>query len=653
MKRLLLALAAIMAVAGSARAQEASVTQRPVPIGGTDIRSLPDHYQVPPPPPFGANLFSPQVAVMLQQQANAAASRSGERPFQVSGPQRGGLLDSWPASGAGINLQGSTAAAAAAAGVAGGVGTGGTGGDTGGGGGTGGGNTGTAPQGVGGGVGGGNSFSSSSSRMIPATGVQPYAGGTMVDPNYVLQPGDVTQIHLYGATTLDQVAPVDGNGDVFIPTVGPIHVAGTTVGNLQATVQEAVRSVYTRGVSIYATVGAAQPIEVYVTGAVLSPGQYALPPTKSVIAFLQLAGGVDSDRGSYRDVRVLHKGREIARIDLYDFLLTGALPALSLHGGDTIVVGEQGPTVTVSGDVRAPFRFELKKPYLGSQLVTLARPYPDASNAGLIGVRDGAPKSIYFKLGEFTGTELHDSDIVTFIADVPSAVMTLQVEGRIQGPTTLVVRREATLMDVLSYLPVDPYFADIASIYIRRRSVAQAQKQSIDDAVARLERTVVTTPVIAADQATMRQQESEMVFKFADDLKNVMPEGRVVVARGGKVADIRLEDGDVIVVPSRTDLVVVSGEVGVPQSLVYTRGAPATQYIASAGGFTERGDKSRILVMKASGEAVVGADPPVTAGDRIVVFPQPDNWVLPVVKDITDIIYEVAVGAGVLAAFRQ
>ena len=376
MKRLLLALAAIMAVAGSARAQEASVTQRPVPIGGTDIRALPDHYQVPPPPPFGANLFSPQVAVMLQQQANAAASRSGERPFQVEAVLAAGRT---ARSLGRRRAPASTCKAvprrrAAAAGVAGG------GrcrrqraGDTGGGGG--GGNTGTAPQGGGGGgggVGGGNSFSSSSSRTIPATGVQPYAGGTMVDPNYVLQPGDVTQIHLYGATTLDQVAPVDGNGDIFIPTVGPIHVAGTTVGNLQSRVQEAVRAVYTRGVSIYATVGAAQPIEVYVTGAVLSPGQYALPPTKSVIAFLQLGGRVDPDRGSYRDVRVLHKwardradrslrfSAHRARCRRFP-VSTAATPSWS---------AEQGPTVTVSGAMCGRRSgSELKKPYLGSQLV--------------------------------------------------------------------------------------------------------------------------------------------------------------------------------------------------------------------------------------------------------------------------------------------
>jgi protein involved in polysaccharide export with SLBB domain len=634
--------------AGFALGQDLT-TQKPVPIGGNDIRSLPSRTSLPPP--FGANLFSPQAAVTLQRQANASAARAGGSPLQVAGPgaqgRGGSLYSAWPSA------QGGMPQTAAGAAGAGGMGTrGGQDGDTGG----------TGGIGTGGDTGGGgmaasnpsmsSTFSSPSSQPIPATGVQPYAGGSMVDPNYVLQPGDVTLIHLYGAVTLDQVSPVDGNGDIFIPTVGPVHVAGTTVANLQGTVQAAVRAVYTRGVATYATVAAAQPIEVFVTGAVIAPGQYALPPQKSVIAFLQIAGGVDPDRGSYRDIKIVRKGKEVASVDLYDFLLTGRLPSASLHNGDTIVVGQQGPTVIASGDARAPFRFELKPPYLGAQLIALARPYPDASNIALLGVRDGTPRSIYMKLQALAAFALRDSDVVGFTPDVPSDVMTVQVDGRILGPTTLVVKREATLMDVLSYLPVDRYFADIDSVYIRRVSVAQAQKQSIQDSVDRLQRQIVTQPVIAAEQAQMRAAESEVLFRFADQLKNAQPEGRVVVSRGGQVADVRLEDGDVIVVPSRTDLVVVSGEVGVPQSLVYTKGASATQYIASAGGFTDRGDRSRLLVLRASGEAVTGHDPPILPGDRIVVFPSPDNWTLPVIKDITEILYEVAVGAGVVATLH-
>ena len=103
-----------------------------------------------------------------------------------------------------------------------------------------------------------------------------------------------------------------------------------------------------------------------------------------------------------------------------------------------------------------------------------------------------------------------------------------------------------------------------------------------------------------------------------------------------------------IVVPSRTDLVIVSGEVRVPQSLVWIRGAPIDQYIDTAGGFTERADTGKLLVIRPSGQTIVGSHPPILAGDRIIVLPSPDNWALPFIKDITQIIYQIAVGVGVL-----
>ncbi len=149
----------------------------------------------------------------------------------------------------------------------------------------------------------------------------------------------------------------------------------------------------------------------------------------------------------------------------------------------------------------------------------------------------------------------------------------------------------------------------------------------------------------------MRQQEAEIIFKFAAQLTNVKPEGRLVVQHNGRPANVRLEDGDVIVVPSRTDLVLVSGEVRVPQAMVWVRGADVGRYIATAGGFTERADTLNLLVIRQSGETIVAAHPPVRPGDEVIVLPSPDNWALPFIKDITQIIYQVAVATGVALRF--
>jgi protein involved in polysaccharide export with SLBB domain len=464
----------------------------------------------------------------------------------------------------------------------------------------------------------------------------------------MIAPGDVLQVHIYGATTLDQQVTVDGNGEIFLPSVGPVHVAGITAGELQAAVSAAVASVYQKNSQVYVTLSTAVPINVFVTGAVMSPSQYSLPSTASVITFLQAAGGINPTRGSYRDIQILRDGRPIATADLYDFLLRGRLPSVRLRDRDTILVRQQGPTVAALGAVRGVFRYEIEKPRTGEELIALARPLADATHVSLLGIRGGRPESFYFTLSAFRSVPLRDGDIVTFSPDVPTGVMTVKLDGRIDGPTTLVVSRTATLLDVLAYVPVDTYFADTSSIYVRRLSVAQAQKKSIDDALHRLESAVVTSPTITAEQAQMRQQEAQIIFTFGKQLADVQPEGRLVVSYDGHLSNVRLEDGDVIVVPSRTDLVLISGEVRVPQSLVWIRGAPVGQYIETAGGFTERADTSNLLVIRPSGQTIVGSNPPILAGDRIIVLPSPSNWALPFIKDITQIIYQVAVGVGVL-----
>jgi hypothetical protein len=343
----------------------------------------------------------------------------------------------------------------------------------------------------------------------------------------------------------------------------------------------------------------------------------------------------------------LRDGRPVAAVDLYDFLLHGRLPPLRLQERDTILVGAQGATVAAEGDVSGEFRYELTRPENGAQLVALARPYPDATRASLVGIRTGRPAAFTYGLAEFAHVAIENGDVVTFTPDRPANVMTVKFDGRIDGPSSLVVTRQTTLFDVLPYLPIDSYFSDTSSIYVRRVSVAQAQQSAIEDALQRLKAAVVTSPTITSEQAQMQQQEAQVIFQYADQLSKVKPEGRLIVQHQGQLQNIRLEDEDVIVVPSRTDLVLVSGEIRVPQAIVWVEGADSRHYIETAGGFTERADESRVLVIQPSGETVVGSDPPISAGDRIIVLPAPSNWTLPLIKDVTQIIYQIAVAAGV------
>src|SRR5690606_15743200 len=176
------------------------------------------------------------------------------------------------------------------------------------------------------------------------------------------------------------------------PSVGPVPVQGATSGELDARVKAAIREVYTDNVSVYTNLQGVQPVAVFVTGFVQSPGRYAGNPRDSVLYFLDQASGITDASGSYRNVRVLRDGAAIAEVDLYDFLREGVLPRPQFQDGDTIVVGARGAVVAVEGDVAEPFHYELTGGSLtGADLLELAELKPGVTHALLRGVRDDGP----------------------------------------------------------------------------------------------------------------------------------------------------------------------------------------------------------------------------------------------------------------------
>lgn len=469
-----------------------------------------------------------------------------------------------------------------------------------------------------------------------------------LDPNYQVIAGDKISLRMWGEATANEVLPVDANGNVFIPDVGEIHMVGTRAADVSSKIKAAVNKVYKDGVDVYANLltASTKEVTVFVTGSVIRPGQYAGLPDDSVLAFLHQAGGVDPKRGSYRQVLVKRGQQRVASMDLYDFVNNGTLPKLLFRDGDTIVVRPQGSMISVEGDTRNNYRFEfLGNSINGSQLVKYARPDSSVTNIAVSGTRDGLPNSSYISYEQFLRTRLYDGDSVRFVTDAPTPVMDISLEGSHLGNSYLAIKRGSRLQEVLDYVSVDPNEADIGNIYIKRKSVAIEQKKNIDEALRRLERSVLTAPASSDGEAAIRAKEAELILKFVERASTVRPEGKIVVSDRGKVANIRMEDGDIIVIPPKSDVVMISGEVQVPQSVVYATNASLKDYIAQAGGFTERANEETLMVVKPNGKVIMGSNPSVAAGDQIMVYPRLDTKDMQFTKDLVQIVYQIAVAA--------
>lgn len=495
---------------------------------------------------------------------------------------------------------------------------------------------------------------SSGEVLPPAYGANLFAGGyetertDSLNDNYLIAAGDKINIWLWGAVNFSNLVTVDNQGNIFIPEIGPIKVKDVPASQVNALVVSKIKRVYVKNVNVYVNLLTSTPISIYLTGPVIRPGQYAGMASDSVLYFLKRAGGIDPERGSYREISILRNNHKIATIDLYDFIRSGILPKVSFKDGDVILVQPQKAAITVTGGVRNPFRFELEdSTTLGKKLAIYSRPLEKVSHVGVVGNRVSGPISLYMPYNDFLKFSLKDGDKVLFSDDLHAHVIDVKLAGSYLGPSYFAVNKQTRLYELLSYIPIEDPLANHQSIYILRESVAQKQKEMLDESLNRLERSVFTAPASSDGEAAIRAKEAEMVLRFTERARKVVPLGKVIVADKGNIANILLEQGDTVVIPQKTDLVLIGGEVLIPQAVVYNQNATVDDYIAWSGGFTERAEDQRIAIVRANGLVEFDSGSPIQAGDQILVLPKVDSKTMQSVKDITQIIYQIAVAANV------
>lgn len=469
-----------------------------------------------------------------------------------------------------------------------------------------------------------------------------------LNPSYKVKPGDQITLRVWGAVEIDSVLTVDAQGNVFIPGIGPMAVQGQNSQQIDGTLRSAIRAVYPEEVQVYTNLQGVQPVGIYVTGYVKNPGRYAGTPSDSLLYFLDQAGGIDKDLGSYRQVRVVRDGRTVATVDLYNFLLHGEIARPQFRDGDTIVVQERGPAVAVTGDVHREYRYELIGDRLtGAKVSELARLNSGVSHVLLRGTRAQGPVAQYFTLDEFARQQVQSGDELTYSADQRGETIVVQIEGSYYGPSRYALPRDARLGELLDAIAVPKGMTAVESISIRRESVAIQQATALQDSLNRLETAYLGAQSSTNDEAQIRVREAELIQKFVERARQLQPSGRLVVAHDDRISDIRLQDGDLITIPEVSDSILISGEVIVPQAVVFKPGMSAKDYIEGAGGFTQRADEGHILVVRQNGAVVSAKDVALRTGDEILVMPEVPTKNLPLATAISQILFQIAVATKV------
>ena len=379
--------------------------------------------------------------------------------------------------------------------------------------------------------------------------------------NYVLGPGDQVIIDIYGASQKTLQLTVSPEGDITVPGYGPIMVAGMSVAAAQSKIRSTVGSRYSSS-TLRATLGNTRTIMVNVMGEVRTPGTYHLSAFASVFHALYMAGGIN-DNGTLRNVKVYRNGQLVTIVDIYEYILNGRLAGnIRLQEGDVIQVGLYDCLVGVTGNVKRPMFYEMRKNESVATLIKYAGGFTgDAYKKSIRLTRQTGEKYAVYTVDEFelSSFQVDDGDAIEVDGILNRYENMVEVKGAVFRPGQYQLGNE-----INSVRSLIAHAAGVTEDAMTNRGVLHRLK---------------------ADRS---------LEVIAVDIKGIM---------AGSVPDIPLRNEDVLFIPTEADLrqqrtLTITGEVMSPGTYQYADNTTLEDLIVQAGGLTDMASVARVDISR-------------------------------------------------------
>ncbi len=378
--------------------------------------------------------------------------------------------------------------------------------------------------------------------------------------NYRLGPGDAVIIDIYGASQKTLETTVSPEGEVTIEGFGPVQVSGLTVAQANARLRSTLGSRY-QSSKIKLTVGQTKTIMVNVMGEVRMPGTYTLSAFATVFNALYMAGG-PNDLGTLRNIKVFRNNRLIAMVDVYDYILNGKASNIHLTDNDVIVVGPYDCLVSISGKVKRPMYYEMKKSESVGTLLKYAGGFTgDAYTKAVRVIRKTGREYSVYNVGEFdmSSFRIADGDSVSVDSILDRYENMVEVKGAVFRPGKYQVG------------------GDIASV----RSLIEHAEGCTEQA-------------FTAHAVMHRMRADRTLEVIPVDIDGIMQ---------GRVADVPLQKNDVLFVPTKQALMqqqtlTIHGEVHYPGIYQYAANETIEDLILQAGGLNDQASTVKVDVAR-------------------------------------------------------
>ena len=379
--------------------------------------------------------------------------------------------------------------------------------------------------------------------------------------NYVVGPGDQLIIDIYGASQQSLKLTVSPDGDVTVPEFGPIRVSGLSINAAQAKIRSKLGSYY-QSSEIKTSLGQTRSIMVNVMGEVRVPGTYTLSAFATVFHALYMAGGI-SDLGTLRSIKVFRQGRQISVVDVYEFILNGRLAGnVRLQDNDVIQVGTYDCIVDISGKVKRPMAYEMRKGESLSALLKYAGGFTGDAYKKLIRVLRNSEemKSVYnVEEFDYNSFKLEDGDQVSIDQIYDRFKNMVEIKGAVFRPGMY------------------QYGEEVNSV------------RSLIERASGLTEEAMTSKAVLRRLKPNRTQEVITI-----DLEGILR---------GSVADIPLQNEDILFIPTLAEhqnlrTLTITGEVIFPGTYEFADRMTIEDLILQAGGLTDRASTIKVDVSR-------------------------------------------------------
>jgi len=462
---------------------------------------------------------------------------------------------------------------------------------------------------------------------------------------YLISYKDKIKIDVWGEINFSSVLTVDLKGNILIPKIGVIKAQGYNSTQLQNIIVKKLKSFYKKNVSAYINIKSYEKINIIVAGNVKNNGTYSGYPNDLLLNYIDMAGGI-SNNGDYRNIIIKRNNKIIKIFDLYDFKINGNINFFQFKNGDIIFIPLNKKHITIKTP-NNEIIYQIKKNEVLTKNIISILPNNEYTN---FIIEHKNNKTDYKINQENNNIKLFNKDTITFYKNknINNYIITI-INNLNNTERNIIINKNTSFKEIKNILKINNINYKNISIY--RKEIAKKQKENINRELDYLERLISHNTSSNLEEEQIRSSEQKRMQIFINKARNVKTKGQIVISSNYELLNLKLKNEDKIIIFDNEQIASSQGALFFPSTFTISKNTFIKDIIKKSGGLTSNADEENMFLLKQNGEITKIEDiedDKVENGDTLFILTKKDNKNFLFFKDLTTVLYQIMLSAGVL-----